>query len=122
METAALPVTTGTRKVHRKRHLRPEQVLDVLARDRRGEHREDIAKRYGITTSQIGHIACGRCWSGTTGIRRATTPNERHAEILLRQIVEDPQSAPAIRSKFDDKFGPGAAVKVVRRVLQADAR
>lgn len=116
-----LHARAGTRRhrLVRKRHLKPEQVLDIVARVRDGEHREDVAGRYGIGTSEVGHIMNGRAWSGVTGIRKngENAPNERHATVLLQHFAQDPKSAPAVRSRFDAKFGPGAATRIVKSVM-----
>lgn len=41
--------------------------LQTDPRDRRqlaaGDRRADIARRFGVTSPQIGHIKFGRCWT-----------------------------------------------------------
>lgn len=121
MESAInCPVDAGTRKANpRKRWLKPDQVLAIVNEVRRGEYRDDIAARYGIDVSSISNIMTGKTWAHITGIRSRgeRCPNERHAGVLLQHLAQHPENAATLRLSFDAKFGAGAAVKVVKRVM-----
>lgn len=62
-----------------RRQLRPDDVLDIVARRRAGENAYTVALDYGVTTEAVRLILRGDRWGATTGIR----PKSEKASLSL---------------------------------------
>lgn len=50
-------------------------------------------------------------------IRETRKPNERQTQLLLQQISTNPAQAQKLREDFDAKFGDGAAMRVISKMM-----
>jgi hypothetical protein len=49
------------------------------------------------------------------------TPSERHSSLLLQKIAENPSKAQTLKQDFDAKFGEGAAMRVINKMMSGEA-
>lgn len=53
-------------------------------------------------------------------IRETKQPNERQSQALLQMIGQNPAKAQQLREDFDAKFGDGAAMRVISKMMQGE--